>query len=282
MIENMKRINMLLAAILCFTVGCANSDPEPTPTLPTEPVVQEDIGVQVIHAGYYERIESVVEDRVENVKKAVRVIPDRRITEQYDYDGRRKQVHTTTRDGKELVFESEYSYDYADIGSTSKIFSYDDKGKVIFEAENNGDQWNILTSNTKQDPQLDKYGNVTCYTGSDGTLLRKTYNSNGFITEESEEKDGKILQKTTYDYSSNDHLPDSIVKTDINGNITANIYVSRGYLYKNKKISHYFDTKGNAESICKITDSYDDATGLLLSSVIEYDEHTTIKLYEYK
>ncbi len=292
MILNMKKQMITIMASLCLMTACTSPKPEPTPALPTDPVVQEDIGIQVIHAGYYERVESVVENRTDNVREAKQMIPDHQVIERYDYDGRKLMVKKMERDDQALVFNSETEYQYNDDGSAKEVSFINETGGVISKFINNKGVWSIEKENAVDEivdgekPEktlpMDMHGNVVRIENDDGTVTTDKFNSNGFVTERTILKEKQVISKIAYGYTTNDHLPENIIMTDEKGNVVKDIYLLRGALHKNQKINKYYSTSDQDEVLCEIIDEYDEQTGLLISSIIKVDDTITLKLYEYK
>ena len=107
----------MLGTAVLFT-GCAEqTESEPLSTIPTEPVVYEDTGKSVIHAGYYGENKKVYINKATSIAGAEKTNPDYEIETSYDYDGRKTEICVYTYNGEEktlLKYET-YAYDENDM-----------------------------------------------------------------------------------------------------------------------------------------------------------------------
>ena len=91
----------MLGTAVLFT-GCAEqTESEPLSTIPTEPVVYEDTGKSVIHAGYYGENKKVYINKATSIAGAEKTNPDYEIETSYDYDGRKTEICVYTYNGEE-------------------------------------------------------------------------------------------------------------------------------------------------------------------------------------
>ena len=276
----------VLGAIAILTGCTQQTESEPLSTIPTEPVVYEDTGKTVIHAGYYGENKKVYINKGTSVKEAEKTNPDYEIETSYDYDGRKTEICVYTYNGEEKTLLKHETYAYDENGKIVTVESYDESETVISKAEKQEDGWHETDKdgNAIEASERDDAGNATTETNEDGSKTRTFRNTNNdILTKETYDKDGNLLETMECTYTANDRLPDNILIKDGTGATTEEYYLLRGNMRNDEMYNRYFKMSDSENSVMNIEDTYDESSGLILSSVMTNVENgeTIIELYTY-
>ena len=272
----------MLGTAVLFT-GCAEqTESEPLSTIPTEPVVYEDTGKSVIHAGYYGENKKVYINKATSIAGAEKTNPDYEIETSYDY----AEIYVYTYSDEEKTLLKHEAYTYDENGKIVTVEAYDENEVLISKAEKQEDGWHETDKdgNAIEASERDDAGNATTETNEDGSKTRTFRNTNNdILTKETYDKDGNLLETMECTYTANDRLPDNILIKDGTGSTTEEYYLLRGNMRNDEMYNRYFKTSDSENSVMNIEDTYDESSGLILSSVMTNVENgkTIIELYTY-
>lgn len=283
----MKKACTALLSLLFLLTGCSEQqESEPVTTIPTEPVVYEEAGKMIIHAGYYGENKKVYLNKGESVREAEKETPDYEIETAYDYEGRKTEIFVYTYSGEERTMLKHETYAYDEGGNVSIVKAYDEAGNLLTTAEKKEDGWHEIDGdgNETEAQERDSVGNATTKTEEDGSKTRIFRNANNdILTKETYDKDGNLVEAIECTYTANDRLADNVIVKDGTGAVVEEYYLMRGNMRKDEMYNRYFRMRNDAESVIDIEDAYDEASGLIKSSVISNKDkgETIIKIYSY-
>ena len=276
----------MLGTAVLFT-GCAEqTESEPLSTIPTEPVVYEDTGKSVIHAGYYGENKKVYINKATSIAGAEKTNPDYEIETSYDYAGKKTEIYVYTYSDEEKTLLKHEAYTYDENGKIVTVEAYDENEVLISKAEKQEDGWHETDKdgNAIEASERDDAGNATTETNVDGSKTRTFRNANNdILTKETYDKDGNLLETMECTYTANDRLPDNILIKDGTGAKTEEYYLLRGNMRNDEMYNRYFIMSDSENSVMNIEYTYDESSGLLQSSIMTNVENgeTIIELYTY-
>ncbi len=269
-------------AILTLLCGCASntaaSTPTPSAAATTAPIIFEDVGIQVIHAGYRTQTIATYVNQGTNTKKLDKQVPDQKTVTVYNYDGKPIKIATYEKQENQEVMVSTVIFEYEDQRVTN-VTTKDTEGNEILSVHNEDGSW--TDTDTEGNPlettaQRDANGNATVQNTENGYKVTE-YFANGLLAKETYyNTEGTYQSETIYQRYVNDPLADQI--TEKSEEQTKTWSLVRGQENSGKRLSYY---KEGEETVREIEQNLNE-NGLIETEILKEAENTTVRIYTYE
>lgn len=277
-----KILAVFLSAVLLAGCG-AEKEAVKVTAVPTPGItVEKDLGRKVINAGYKTVTEEVYSEQKEPDPDLENLDPDQRTSVTFNYDAQRTKQKAYEKVNGVLTLILNAGYKYTD-GTLTEVDTLDENDQITTISTLTDGVWKDTAADgteMAESQQRDSWGNVIVVNNqSDGTTRQRTYDQNGWLTEEKVlDAQGTEVSDTLWHRYSNDELADEIDRQTASG--TQIRLLNRGDRSGDTAISWYTDSSGKRYQ--QITDTYSDS---LIEKRVLHDlekDTYTITVYSYE